>query len=267
MQVSPIGRQKLITREGRRKFAYPDPASPMAKRARSGQWGFKPAREILANFPKDVQALSGAPWTCGIGITGPDVNIDTRWNDAEIDRRFKVHLNEFSAGAVDALGDTPTEQHEFDAMVSLAFNIGMGWKGATKPRGAKDGFRNSTVLRLHKAGNKQGAARAFGMWNRAGGVEDRGLTNRRLEEGDQYLNGYNRVEAELPATPDPERGMAKSEINIASTTAAATALATAVTSLMDAINGKEVAILMILVAAAAGYIIWQRKRQREGGWA
>lgn len=46
-------------------------------------------------------------------------------------------------------------QHEFDALVSLAFNIG----GAA--------FKSSTVLRLLNMCDREGAADAFLMWNKA----------------------------------------------------------------------------------------------------
>lgn len=48
-------------------------------------------------------------------------------------------------------------QNEFDALVSLAFNIGTG------------GFDGSSVLRLLNLGNRQGAADAFLKWSMAGG--------------------------------------------------------------------------------------------------
>jgi hypothetical protein len=61
--------------------------------------------------------------------------------------------------------------------------------------------------------------------------------------------------------------MVQSEINIASGAAAVTAGATAVSSVFDAISGKEVAILLCVVVALAAYIIYQRCQQRKGGWA
>jgi len=49
---------------------------------------------------------------------------------------------------------TPLSQNEFDACASLTFNIGDG------------GFDGSTVHRLIDAGNFQGAADAFLMWDK-----------------------------------------------------------------------------------------------------
>lgn len=254
MQVTPTGRKLLIEREGRRNHAYPDPASPMALKARSRHWGFRPAADILKDFPPEVAKLSGAPWTCGIGITGVDIDADTHWDDRTVDRKFKEHLFDFSADVASLL-ETDTAPHEFDALVSLAFNIGT-------PR-----FRTSTVLRCHNAGDRAGAARAFHLWNKAKGSVNQGLVNRRAKEATQYLNGYSTANSDLPPTPDTERPMVQSEINLASGAAAVTAGATAVSSVFDAISGKEVAILLCVVVALAAYIIYQRCQQRKGGWA
>lgn len=54
--------------------------------------------------------------------------------------------------AVDAAVRIPVSQGEFDALVSLAFNIG------------EDGFAKSTVVRRLNAGDRKGAADAFLMW-------------------------------------------------------------------------------------------------------
>jgi lysozyme len=71
-----------------------------------------------------------------------------------------------------------TNPCQFGAMVSLCFNIGIG------------AFQRSTLVRLHRAGDDAGAARAFASWNKAtvGGVrqELRGLTSRRREEAALY---------------------------------------------------------------------------------
>lgn len=258
MQISAYGRQKLIQREGKRNFAYPDPASPLAKKARSTQWGYRPAREILKNFPESVQQLSGAPWTCGIGITGKEVTIDTHWNDKIVDQKFKAHLVSFT-NEVEPLITPNTAQNEFDAILSLVFNIGVS------------NFVTSTVRRCHNKGDKAGAARAFHLFNKAQGSVNAGLVNRRADESAQYTTPYSdgvSVPNQTSAQDvEPERSLAKSEINVASTATAVTAGTTAVASLLDAIDGKEVAIAMMVVVAIAVFIVYQRYKQRKGGWA
>lgn len=77
--------------------------------------------------------------------------------------------------AVTATISQPMTQNEFDAMVSLAYNIGAA------------GFRGSTVARLFNAGNKQGAADAFRMWNKSQGAVNPVLVDRRESERALFL--------------------------------------------------------------------------------
>lgn len=71
--------------------------------------------------------------------------------------------------------------HELGALVSLAYNIGVGEDG-----GAPD-FADSTVRRKLRSGDRQGAADAFLMWVKAGGVVLPGLEARRKAERTLFL--------------------------------------------------------------------------------
>jgi lysozyme len=97
---------------------------------------------------------------------------------AEADRLFEADAATREQ-AVAALVPQAT-QNEFDAMVSLAYNIGTGSKG----------FAGSTVLRRHNAGDTQGAADAFEWWNQSDGKVLPVLVARRERERDLYLHGY-----------------------------------------------------------------------------
>ena len=66
-------------------------------------------------------------------------------------------------------------QGMFDALVSLAYNIGVG------------GLSKSSVIRHLKAGNKEAAADAFLLWNKAGDRVLAGLTRRRQAERRVFL--------------------------------------------------------------------------------
>ncbi len=85
-----------------------------------------------------------------------------------------------AADAVDvATRDVSTTDNQFSAMISLAFNIGVG------------AFRGSTVLRQHRAMAYQEAGDAFLRWNKGhidgGLVAIPGLTRRRTQERALYL--------------------------------------------------------------------------------
>ena len=64
----------------------------------------------------------------------------------------------------------PLYQHEFDAYVSLAYNI-----GATN-------FCRSTLVKKLNAGDYNGACEQIRRWDKAGGKTLTGLTNRRNQE-------------------------------------------------------------------------------------
>ena len=73
----------------------------------------------------------------------------------------------------------PLNQNEFDALTSFDFNIGDGH------------LFNSTTLRLLNAGDRQGAADAMPMWDKADGAISPGLLRRRQAERALFLTAVN----------------------------------------------------------------------------
>jgi len=69
----------------------------------------------------------------------------------------------------------PLTQNQFDALVSLCFNIGCG------------NFLKSTLLKKLNEGKIAEAAKEFLKWNKADGKELAGLTKRRQEEMELFL--------------------------------------------------------------------------------
>lgn len=257
-----------------REFAYPDPASPLAKATRNIKlrWGYRPAREILDGLDEETRRLSGSPWTCGIGRTR-GVTLDTRMSKAEAWADMRGELN-MIANQVLTVCTTEPNENELAAMTSLAYNVGVA------------GFKKSTVLRAHNRGDKQAAARAFALWNRAGGVEMAGLTRRRAAEAALYLTPVRatraaavpeeRPEPDMPQTVDAERPMTQSSINRSAVVAGGTAAVATVAETArtvadvkysaDALGNWLVPILLVVVVALCGYIVWDRVRVRAKGW-
>lgn len=112
---------------------------------------------------------SGDPWTIGWGSTGPGIKKGVKWTQEQADSHFKAHVQEF-AEKVDKLVKVDLQPHQMAALISLAYNIGVGALGT------------STLLRMVNALNFDGAAQQFGRWNRAGGKVMAGLTRRRNAE-------------------------------------------------------------------------------------
>ena len=77
--------------------------------------------------------------------------------------------------AVKRLVNVPLTQGQFDALVSLTFNIGVAQ------------FQKSTLLRKLNAGDLAGAAEEFLRWNKAGGKVAEGLVRRRVAEKGRFV--------------------------------------------------------------------------------
>lgn len=91
-------------------------------------------------------------WTIGYGHTASVAPGDRITLD-RAEELFRSDLASFER-AVSTLVRRPMSQSHFDALVCLAFNIGVGPKG----------FAGSTLLRLFNAGDVRGAAEQFGRW-------------------------------------------------------------------------------------------------------
>lgn len=120
-------------------------------------------------------ATGADPWTIGWGATGKGIGPGTVWTQAQCDARLETDLARYSADVARALGDAPTGQHQFDALVSFHYNTGA--------------IARATLTRLHKAGDHVAAAAEFGKWVHAGGRRLAGLVRRREAEAALYRGG------------------------------------------------------------------------------
>lgn len=112
--------------------------------------------------------------TIGYGSTGPHVKMGMVITLPEAEELLRDDLSRFE-DAVTKACRSGTKQCQFDAMVSLAFNVG-----------AK-AFTNSTLLKMHNLNKIEAAALQFARWNKAGGKVLAGLTKRRKAESELYL--------------------------------------------------------------------------------
>ena len=274
MRLSAAGEDFIHGEEALRLFAYPDPASALARATPNlrNQWGKRPAAEIMKKLPADIANLSGKPWTCGYGETA-DVTPDTYWTEQEANRRFRISIQKYESAVYNACTTKPT-QGQFDAMVSLCYNIGI------------KGFLGSSVLKAHNRGDWAAAGRAFGLWNKAGGQVLNGLVRRRAAEANMYIQASSLSqdedrnfdhEAMQAKDVEKERPMTRSEINIAATAAGGVAGVSAVAEGARAVADVKysvsslgdwmIPILLIMVVGLCVYIILQRRKQRKEGWA
>lgn len=197
------------------------------------------ARQMIAEFEgfraQSYQCVAGQ-WTVGFGHCGADVypgmTITRAHGEALLDSDMAV-----ADEAVRRVCPKATE-HQRWALVSLAFNIGA------------NAFAGSTVARLHARGDYQGAARAFGMWNKAtvdGRLQELpGLTRRRAAEAAFYMTPDEAEKPDpMPQVVEPPRTVSKTAI------AGSVSVAAGVASVADQIDAIKPALDGIATAGAS----------------
>lgn len=91
--------------------------------------------------------------------------------------RLLADADKFQRELKACIGDVPLHQHEWDAYVSWAYNVGTG------------AACRSTLVRKLKAGDYSGACDELLRWDKQGGKTLRGLTVRRQQERELCLYG------------------------------------------------------------------------------
>lgn len=113
--------------------------------------------------------------TIGWGSTGPHVKSGMVISRERGEALLCADLARFEA-AVTKVIEVNVTQNQYDAMVSLAFNIGIG------------AFTRSSVARKTNARDFAGAKASFALWNKANGRVLSGLVRRRYEEAKLFAS-------------------------------------------------------------------------------
>ena len=97
------------------------------------------------------------------------------WTKEEINELFRVDVENFERGVLRLVPGCVGRQGSFDALVSFAFNAGLG------------NLQRSTIRIKANRGDWEGAAEAFMAWVKGGGVVLPGLVKRRQAEKALFL--------------------------------------------------------------------------------
>jgi lysozyme len=109
-------------------------------------------------------------WTVCEGITGKHVIPGKTYTRAECDALLSGELEKHGRGLMECV-KVPMPQHRYEALASWTFNVGVG------------AACGSTLVRRLNSGESQiPVCNELLRWNKAGGREVRGLTNRRQAE-------------------------------------------------------------------------------------
>lgn len=120
-----------------------------------------------------VPPVKGDVCTNGFGTT-TGVRCGDRTTPPKALARALTDIQKFE-GAIKKCVTVPLHQHEYDAYVSLTYNIGEG------------AFCRSTLVKKLNAGDYSGACKQILVWDKFKGKPLRGLTNRRQKEYEQCI--------------------------------------------------------------------------------
>lgn len=112
-------------------------------------------------------------WTIGFGTT-ENVRPGDQIDPVRALQRKMADVQKFE-GALKRCVKVPLHQHEYDAFLSLAYNIGPG------------AFCGSTLVKKLNAEDYPGACAEILRWDKAGGKTIAGLTKRRRAEHQQCM--------------------------------------------------------------------------------
>ena len=205
---------------------------------------------------------------CGEPIPGPGVKITS----AQADAALRKDLGKFENGVTN-LVTAKLEQCQFDALVSFAFNVGLG------------SLAKSTLLKKVNAGKFSQVPAEFLKWDRAGGRALPGLTRRRHAEAAMFAKAHGAEptnEEESSAEPDlptPSKSMAQSKEGNTAVVSGALASAgaasqvvdqvqqanDAMSAVMDLLHKPSFWVLVLIIGAAGAIWYWRRRRLQEEG--
>ena len=102
---------------------------------------------------------------------------DRQLTMGEVDAILAQDLGRFERGVARLCPGSVGSQWQFDALVSFAFNVGLG------------NLQRSSIRMRYNRGDIEGAADAFLMWTKAAGKVLPGLVKRRNDERALFLSG------------------------------------------------------------------------------
>lgn len=128
---------------------------------------------------KACKAISSEQyWTIGYGHYGPDVKVNQTITESEAEKLLRNDLKIFEE-CVNSAVKSKLTQSQFDACVSLAYNIGTG------------AFTNSDIVKFINSNRYGHACVDFPSWRKAGGQVLEGLKKRRQTEMEFFGSGMD----------------------------------------------------------------------------
>ncbi len=117
-------------------------------------------------------------WTIGYGTTGvPEARLGVVISAARAEELLAIDVDKFSRQVWVLVSDVVINQHQMDALIAFAYNVGIG------------AFKTSTLLKKLLQKDYTGVSKEFLRWTKAKGKELPGLVKRRRAESLLFLGG------------------------------------------------------------------------------
>lgn len=135
------------------------------------------SNELACELLRDVEGCRlkayqdvGGVWTIGYGDTGPWVRPGTKISQQEAEGRLMTRVQNEFGPAIDQMVKVPLEPHQRAALISWAYNVGLG------------AAQRSTLIRKLNEGDYDAVPVELRKWKKASGRTVQGLINRREKE-------------------------------------------------------------------------------------
>ena len=192
---------------------------------------------------------AGGVWTIGYGHTamaGSPVPYQSQViTAAEAENILLKDLVQYEA-AIENNVNVKLNDNQFAALVSFAFNVGIG------------AFKNSTLLKKLNQGNFDAVPTELMKWTKAGGKKLQGLVNRRQAEGYLWMEGAYVTSKDVVPEQKKENLFSRKE-----TALSVGGMATGLTGFATGSGPVQWALAAVLVIGAAFVFYWGIQRMRS----
>jgi lysozyme len=206
-------------------------------------------------FRSEAYRCPAGVWTIGYGHTSragpPEVTSRLNMTEPEAAAVLARDVDSFMREVRACLKRELTDA-QFSALVSFAFNVGIG------------NLKSSSVLKAINSGDLDSVPRRLNLWVKAGGRVLPGLVRRRAAEAQLFLSGAEDAAGESRTTPEQAAG--KPAYRSTTIFSALLAAGSAITAMAQPQAQIVAVVATAIVVAAALWIIRERRRlAREEG--